>query len=101
MIVYIEEDIKISDISKDFQELSCSREAVREHQEVIIEELKKFAVLTKIIDNNTLYAIPQKMVLDEFEVNEIYSEFFYHCDIEYGCYGGIGCDFSITIKNHK
>lgn len=42
----------------------------------------------------------QKVVLDEFDMNTFYNEFFLDQDVkmEYGFYGGEGCDFSIMIS---
>ncbi len=45
---------------------------------------------------------PQKIILSEQEANVLFSEIFMdYVIIEYGFYGGEGCDFSITIKGVK
>jgi hypothetical protein len=78
MIVYIKNSIKwdIDDYIKEiFDEFSISYK------------------------NNII--IPQKIVLNEQDVNILFSEVFMDdVKIKYGFYGGEGCDFSITISKN-
>jgi hypothetical protein len=43
----------------------------------------------------------QKITLDEIKMNELFDEILCNYKMEYGNYGGAGCDFSISITNKK
>jgi hypothetical protein len=48
---------------------------------------------------NETHILPQKITVSEVDMNYLFSEVFLgDVIIEYGFYGGEGCDFSINIK---
>jgi len=51
------------------------------------------------INNDEIIIIPQKIVLDEKDMNWLFSEVFIDCKIEYCWLGGQGCDFAIQISD--
>ncbi len=61
------------------------------------KDLQKFS-----IQCNDKEIFSQKIILSEQEANVLFSEIFMdYVVIEFGFYGGEGCDFSLTIKRIK
>jgi len=55
--------------------------------------------ISTTIEKDCLVIHPQKIVLEERDMNYMFSDFFVYTDykIEYGDIGGEGCDFSIDV----
>jgi len=59
--------------------------------------LKKFSV--KFEDNEgEIIIIPQKVTLDELDMNHLVSEFFLNENIRYAWIGGEGCEFALLME---
>lgn len=79
MIVYIEQPIKWN-ITDEIEEL--------------LDELH--------IDYSDTHILEQKLILDEWDTNFLFSDVFMNdVKIEYGNYGGEGSDFSISIYSKE
>jgi hypothetical protein len=72
-----------------------------------IKESIKWAItedIARIFDEFSIYynethILPQKITVNEVDMNYLFSEVFLgNVDIEYGFYGGSGCEFSIVIS---
>ena len=81
MILYIREEIKIKIKEEDIEEDNILQECT-----VLYDYKDGFIIIRE-----------QKVVLDEFKMNELFDEVFSEYDIEYGYYGGAGCEFSISV----
>ena len=79
MILYIREEIKIKE--EDIEEDNILQECT------VLYNYKDGFITIK----------EQKVVLDEFKMNELFDEVFSGYAIEYGYYGGAGCDFSLSV----
>lgn len=65
--------------------------------------LRKYSVWFKVHDG-ILTIAPQKIRLEDENMNHLFSEVFYYCnnlEISYCPLGGKGCEFSIDIKQYR
>ena len=83
MILYIRDELKvdIDDIDENYILKEYSIKNRIEGEFVVIEE--------------------QKVTLDEFKMNELFDDCLSGFVIEYGYYGGYGCDFSLSIFDRQ
>lgn len=63
----------------------------------ILDFLEKFSIKSRIKDN-FVFIEEQKIILDEYKMNELFDTIFYMFKIEYACDGGAGCEFNINVS---
>ena len=61
-----------------------------------IEILNRFSV--NYIKNEVLIISPQKVTINEINMNTLFSEVLFGIPISYGFIGGEGCEFSLRIE---
>lgn len=65
-----------------------------------IDTLKDYCVNFEV-HKNMIFISEQKIVLNEINMNTLYTEVLFEYDVECGNYGGRGCEFSLNLINKR